>query len=218
VYAGVIHADAINMSFGAFVDMSDPEQKALAKAVQKAITFADIEGVIVVASSGNSGINLDRVGNFQRIPGQLQHVIDVGATGPLNQQNFDRLASYSDFGISGNDVVAPGGEFIDGVTLPQFILPDLIVSACSEFVSGCEGPDFYLWADGTSVSAPQVAATAAVVESTLKGDKAPDRIQACIENGAVNVGPGSSSALDAWTCFRRLPAAPSCKRAGGGRG
>lgn len=188
VYAGVIRPDVINMSFGALFDLRDKDQRGLAKAVQKAVNFAHRQGVTIVASSGNDGLNLDQTGKLQVIPGQLEHVISVGATGPLNQQNFDRLASYSNFGRSGNDIVAPGGEFIDGVTLDQFFLQDLIVSACSEFVPGCEGGDFFTWADGTSASAAHVSGAAAVIESSLRGDQSPNRVEECLDQGADDIG------------------------------
>jgi subtilisin family serine protease len=189
VYGGVIRADVINLSLGALLDLSDKDQRGLAKAIQKAVDFAHRQGVTVVAGSGNDALNLDQTGKVQFIPAQLDHVISVGATGPLNQQNFDRLASYSNFGRSGNDVVAPGGEFIEGVTLDQFLFQDLIISACSEFVPGCEGGVFYTFADGTSAAAPHVSGAAAVIESSRLGDQSPNRIEECIDRGADDIGP-----------------------------
>lgn len=189
VYAGTLGVDVINMSLGALLDFNDPDQRALARALQKAVNFANRQGVLVVASSGNEDLNLDKNPRFRSIPAQLDHVISVGATGPINQRMFDRLASYSNFGRSGNDLVAPGGENITGVTLDEFVLQDLIIGACSEFVPGCEGGDFFAWADGTSASAPHVTGAAAVTESNMPGNQTPDELEHCLLDYADNVGP-----------------------------
>ncbi|MGH7497462.1 MAG: S8 family serine peptidase, partial [Gemmatimonadales bacterium] len=102
VYAGVLRADVMNMSLGALLDLSDPDQRSLANALQKAVNFAHRQGVLVVASSGNNALNLDQTGRIKSIPAQLDNVISVGATGPINQKKFDRLASYSNYGRSDN--------------------------------------------------------------------------------------------------------------------
>jgi subtilisin family serine protease len=188
VYAATLGVDVINMSLGALLDFNDPDQRGLAQAQQKAINFAYKQGVLVVASSGNENLNLDASGRIKAIPAQLDHVLSVGATGPINQQKFDRLASYSNYGTKGNDIVAPGGENIAGVTLDEFVLQDLIIGACSEFVPGCEGGDFFAWADGTSAAAPHVTAAAAVVESNMAGNQTPDQLEACLLGYTDNVG------------------------------
>lgn len=188
VYAGVLQVDVINMSLGALLDLNDPDQRSLAKALQKAVNFANRQGVVVVASSGNDNLNLDQTGRIKSIPAQLVHVISVGATGPINQKQFDRLASYSNFGRTGNDLVAPGGENIAGITLDEFVLQDLVIGACSEFVPGCEGGAFYAFADGTSAAAPHVAGAGAVSESNLPGDQTPAELEQCLLAGADNIG------------------------------
>lgn len=188
LYAGALGVDAINMSLGALLDFNDPDQRALGNAIQKAVNFAIKKGVLVVASSGNDNLNLDQSGRIKSIPAQLENVISVGATGPINQKNFDRLASYSNYGVKGNDLVAPGGENIDGVTLDDFVLQDLVIGACSEFVPGCEGGDFYTWADGTSAASPHVAAAAAITESNLAGNQTPAQLTACLLNNTDKIG------------------------------
>ncbi len=206
VYAANLGVDVINMSLGALLDYNDPDQRGVGVAVQKAINFAYNKGVLVVASSGNDNLNLDQSGKIRSVPAQLNHVLSVGATGPINQKKFDRLASYSNYGTKGNDMVAPGGENIPGITLDEFVLQDLIVGACSEFVPGCEGGDFFAWADGTSAAAPHVTAAAAVAESNMGGDQTPDQLEACLKQNADNVGApvffgaGRLNVLDAATC------------------
>jgi lantibiotic leader peptide-processing serine protease len=175
-------ADVINMSLGAYVDTR--EAKQLIRAVQKAVDYARSKRVLVVASAGNDGIDLDRdPKQFLHIPSQLDHVVSVGATAPFKQRNFDNLASYSNFGRTGLDVVAPGGEFVEKGDKK---LRDLILSACSSFV--CGDVDFYLLGDGTSFAAPHVSGEGAVIESALPGDQATDDLAECISKTADDVG------------------------------
>lgn len=188
VYAANLGVDVINMSLGALLDYNDPDQRGVGLAVQKAINFAYGKGVLVVASTGNDNLNLAQSGKIRSVPAQLNHVLSVGATGPINQQRFDRLASYSNYGVRDDYLVAPGGENIPGITLDEFVLQDLIIGACSEFVAGCEGGDFFAWADGTSAAAPHVTGAAAVVESNLAGNQTPDQLAACIQQYADNIG------------------------------
>ncbi len=188
VYAANLGVDVINMSLGALLDYNDPDQRGVGLAVQKAINLAYKKGVLVVAASGNDNLNLDQSVKIKSVPAQLNHVLSVGATGPINQQRFDRLASYSNYGVKGNDMVAPGGENINGITLDEFVLQDLIIGACSEFVPGCEGGDFFAWADGTSAAAPHVTGAAAVIESNMAGDQTPDQLEACLRAYADKIG------------------------------
>ena len=55
-----------------------------------------------------------------------------------------------------------------------------VVGACSEFVPGCEGGDFYAWADGTSAAAPHVAGAGAVSESNQAGNQSPGKLEQCL--------------------------------------
>ncbi|HEY4129004.1 MAG TPA: S8 family serine peptidase, partial [Gemmatimonadaceae bacterium] len=117
VYAANQGADVINMSLGAFADLTNPDDRMLVAQLQAAIAYARLKGAVVVAASGNDGLNLRSLPPQQiDVPAELLGVISVGATGPVDQMNFDRLASYSNFGwngipIGGVQVFAPGGDF-----------------------------------------------------------------------------------------------------------
>ncbi|HEY4132115.1 MAG TPA: S8 family serine peptidase, partial [Gemmatimonadaceae bacterium] len=121
----------------------------------------------------------------------LLGVISVGATGPVDQMNFDRLASYSNFGwngipIGGVQVFAPGGDFED----PNQIA-DLIISACSEYSAfDCGDRQSYLFGDGTSFASPMVAGEAAVLRSIV-GNSTLASIAAnnCVLTGTDAIGP-----------------------------
>ena len=186
VYATDVGADVINMSLGAYFSRKEEGARELIRAVQRAVNYASRKGVVVVAAAGNDAVNTNRdPRDFIAIPAQLAHVISVGATAPIGQQNFDMIASYSNYGAEGVDVYAPGGDY-----LPEQggVIQDLILSACSAgFVEfGCEDEVSYLFGAGTSFAAPLVAGQAAVIESQLPGDQADEVITLCILKTAEN--------------------------------
>jgi subtilisin family serine protease len=141
VWAGDRQIDVTNNSY--FVDpflfncRNDAEQRAIWKAVQRAVRYAMNQGVTVVASEGNESEDLSHPtrditspdsppGSEQErditnacvvVPVELPGVIGVTATGSMLQDNSagdhpDNLkALYSSFGMSTADVTAPGGDF-----------------------------------------------------------------------------------------------------------
>jgi subtilisin family serine protease len=136
VIAGIVwategaQANVINMSLGGYLDKRIPGAEGLVAALTAAVDLANRHGVVVVASSGNSGQDLDEdPANFLEVPAQIKGVVSVGATAPYQQQNFDNLASYSNYGgKTGIKLVAPGGDQLPGGN--QF---DLVLSACSQY-------------------------------------------------------------------------------------
>jgi len=180
IYVGSIGGvDVANMSLGVLVPANDPDVKDLARAVQRAVNFAYNHGVLLVASAGNDAANLNDP-SIINLPSSLDHIISVGATGPINQQHFERVASYSNFGRVGTDVLAPGGDF----GFAKSVLEDLIIGACSP---SFPDPDFacgdritYLLGDGTSQAAAHVSGEAAVIESELAGNQTPAQLTDCI--------------------------------------
>lgn len=191
------HADVINMSLGGTVDVTAPGALDLIRLMERAILRANLKGSVVVASAGNSGIDLDNdPRNLLVVPAQLLGVISVGAVAPLNQMNFDGLSSYSNFGgRTGVDLMAPGGDFV-----PELggILDDLLIAPCSlhnipdpdnALPFNCD-PEFpYLLIAGTSESAPHVSAAAAVLKAKFGRLALPILVEACLERSADNVGP-----------------------------
>ena len=177
--------DVANMSFGALFPRNDPDVRALARAIQRAINFSTNRGVLFVASAGNDGVNLNNP-SVIKLPADLDNVISVGATGPIGQRQFDRVASYSNFGRDGVDVFAPGGE----VAFAENVLEDGLVTACSPSFreSGtqpCASGDFYFFGvAGTSPAAAHVSGQAAVIEADLPGNQSPAELTACILQSA----------------------------------
>ena len=159
--------------------------------IQRAMDLATSRGVVVVAAAGNMALNLDEdARRFLFVPGQLRNVISVGATAPFNQQNFDGLASYSNYGgRTGVDLVAPGGDFLVGG-----VVEDLVLSACSQYQVtlpfACSAVD-YLFTAGTSEATPHVAGAVAVIESQKATPVSPAALTKCILQGTDAVGPSS---------------------------
>ena len=135
-YAISQHASIINMSFGEQVASvgADPTLASLVQDAQSA-------HVLVTASAGNWGSNNDSsIVLPAGYASSYDNVISVGAT-----DNQDNLASYSDYGATSVDLMAPGTD--DFTTYPAYT----------------GSPNAY--ASGTSYSAPLVAATAALLWS-----------------------------------------------------
>ncbi len=182
VYATDAGADVINMSLGAYFSRREDGAKELIRALQRAVNYASRKGVVVVASAGNDGVNLNKdPKSYIAVPAELNHVISVGATAPTAQMNFDAIASYSNFGAKGVDVFAPGGDLVDGGQIE-----DLIFSACSTAIPGCEGGFTYLIGAGTSFAAPLVSAQAAILESQFPGNQSDEFITFCLQRTAEN--------------------------------
>jgi len=183
VFAGLIHADVANMSFGGYFDKTNPDDAAVLDIFSRAIKFAAQQGVLMVAAAGNAAVNTNTdPKNLIFAPAELKHVISVGATAPIAQQNFDRIASYSNLGRSGVDVFAPGGDFIDG----QSVEEDLIISPCSPttLLFDCSDRISYLIGSGTSFSTAHVVGEAAVIESQFPGDQKDEFLANCILRSA----------------------------------
>jgi serine protease len=155
--------------------------------VISAINFAHRRGVVVVAAAGNdSTSHLD-------YPAAAPGVISVGAT------TSDRcLAGYSDVGAR-LDLVAPGGG--DDAALatdpnchPFRNLPSVHQMTFRDFESLAPGanPDIFSLPGsyGTSMAAPEVSATAALVIATrlLGPHPSPDRVLARLEQTATPLG------------------------------
>jgi subtilisin family serine protease len=198
VIAGIVHAanvgaDVANMSFGDYLPKDDPVFGPLLDALQRALSFASRRGVLLVAGAGNAAVNTNTdPKKLIFIPAEQHHVISVGATAPVAQQNFDRIASYSNVGRSGVDVFAPGGDFVEGS-----VLEDLIFAPCSpsfEFFD-CSDGFTYLFAAGTSQAAPHVAGEGAVIESEFAGDRKDEFLTSCILKSADAVTGRSNDPL-----------------------
>jgi subtilisin family serine protease len=147
---------AVNFSIGGGTE-STGEKNAIQKLTNN--------GTLFVASAGNSGTA--RVA----CPACDVNAISVAAT---NWQ--DQLSAYSQYG-KGLDISAPGGYCYSNTTPEGCIFSSVVTGYTGGAVSGPTS-GAYGWMQGTSMAAPQVTGTAAVVASKtgLRGSALRTRI------------------------------------------
>jgi serine protease len=179
-------ADVINLS----LEFSPGEVSSAAEIpdIIRAINFAHSRGVVVVGAAGN-----DQTSELA-YPARAPSVISVGAT------TRDRcLANYSNGGV-GLDLVAPGGG--DDAVLPgdSDCHPDRNLPAIRQ-LSLVDPPRWGRFGYpnneiGTSMSAPEVTAAAAlVIASRVIGrHPTPEQILARLEHTAIGLGGSQPNA------------------------
>lgn len=188
VWAADQGADVINMSLGGFIDKST--SGPLHAILNRVVNYAGQNGVVVVSSAGNSGVDLDHLGrdfgagSFEATPCENGNGMCISAT-----DRGDDLASYSNYGRSAVAIAAPGGEggSITGVlsvcATTTVVFPLNII---------CAGGNTYLWLSGTSMAAPHVAGTAALLAG--QGYKT-NRIKTVLQQTADDLGRKGTDAL-----------------------
>ena len=165
VYAADIRSHVINMSLGA--ELHEQDDAALIETMRRAVKYAEKKRTIVISAAGNDAANIDAPNVFYA-PCEVS-TICVSATGPLNQQDFDQPAEYTNYGVNGITVAAPGGNASD---TKEYVNQDLILGACSTRTTqpglsvcrtnGVNGY-YYAYAAGTSMATPHVAGVAAMI-------------------------------------------------------
>ncbi|MFC5570212.1 S8 family peptidase [Lysobacter yangpyeongensis] len=150
-------AEVINMSLGG--------EGACDATMQAAIDTAVANGTTVVVSGGNS--NADAAG-FS--PASCNNVITVGATGIKGGKAF-----YSNYGTR-IDLSAPGGNGQEGVPYGY------VWQTGNDSLTSPElGSPVYVGMIGTSMAAPHVSATVALLQSVAKTPLAPAQVETTLK-------------------------------------
>jgi len=134
-FATAYGASIINMSLGASGGGANTEEDALYVKLREARDMGD-EGVLVVASAGNDGLNMDEELQFPA-GYNLANIISVAST-----DHNDDISGFSNFGFVGVDLAAPGSAILS--TLPDNATGEL---------------------SGTSMAAPHVTGVAALIKA-----------------------------------------------------
>jgi subtilisin family serine protease len=176
-WAVSVGARVINLSIGGLRNPFNPRVDTFSKVEAAAIQYAVKRGAVLVAAVGNSDEAPQTPWPYASYPAALPHVIGVSALSPTgNVPNFsDRDRIY-------NDVSAPGQEIYS--TLPR-ALTSFRPLCMNQGYSDC-GPDEFRHAAGTSFSAPQVTAAAAVLFA-LKPTLQADQVVNILERSATDV-------------------------------
>lgn len=149
-------ADVINMSIGgqgtcraSYQELlKDPNAKS---ATEKALIAAKSKGITVVTAAGNDN---DLANNSY--PGNCYPTINVGATGSQGKATF--YSNFSDSQNIGVDISAPGGDYCEVGSTGQ------IYSTMNDGTRS-PGSAIYGYSIGTSMAAPMVAGTVALMYS-----------------------------------------------------
>ena len=156
---------------------NDPRQRPVWQAVQRAIRYSSSQGVLNVASAGNSNVDLqhkfvdssspndgsypveDRTitGACVDLPAEAPGVVTVSATGPTQQKSY-----YSSYGQGVVDVTAPGGDTRFRTQGARSTSTDGILSTTFNTATKANG---WGYKQGTSMAGPHAAGVAALALS-----------------------------------------------------
>jgi subtilisin family serine protease len=189
LYAADLGVDVANMSLGGSFQRRDASAAggngpSFIATINNVFNYAHRKGTTMVVSAGNDAIDMDHDGNGFNAYCSAPHVICVSATGPTATAgtngpwtNVDAPAAYSNFGRSQVSVAAPGGS------------ASPVSAACSTFslqVPVCRTGTYVVGLNGTSMAAPHVAGTAALIAEDV--GRNPSQIRARLQNSTDDLG------------------------------
>ena len=191
-------AQVINLSLGGTRDPEDTSLDTFSAPERDAIAYAVSKGVVVVSAVGNGDQTPVKPWRYADWPSSLPHVIGVSALGEDGS-----VPAFSNRDPIFVDLAAPGEGIFS--TIPRNLI-DRTLAGCTVPYSDC-GPALYRDAIGTSFSAPQVTAAAALLLGTDPSLK-PDQVAWLLERSASDMTsatcPRCTDGRDSLTGWGRL--------------
>jgi serine protease AprX len=151
-----------------------------------AVESAWLKGLVVVAAAGNRGTGTDAVRNA---PGNDPYVITVGAVDDQGTQTIsdDKLATWSSRGTT-QDGVAKPDVYAPGAGIVSNLAP---ASAFTAMCPTCIVDGQYIRAGGTSMAAPVVAGTVALLLE-LQPTLTPNQVKGLLMTTGRTLADGTS--------------------------
>lgn len=198
--------DVINLSVGTYKSLTKPEDQAALLGYMRALLYAQLNNVVVVASSGTDGLDIGNPAALANAlgfsgdlmvhaPGGLPGVITVSATNKEHERAY-----YSNYGLR-QMIAAPAGDygstwFTKGeLNLLSMCLTTYPTNLPQSYLSQLAGfPPGYEFMIGTSLAAPKVSAAAALLIAEGKEKRVsmgPEKVKRLLQQSAIDYGvPG----------------------------